>query len=482
MNFNCIRKEINSKNASVKELVNDFFSKINSKDHEINSFICTTKENAIAQAENIDKLIQNEENLPPLAGIPIAIKDNICTKGVITTCGSNMLENFIAPYESTASSKLWSSGGICLGKTNLDEFAMGSSTETSVFGVTSNPWDVNRVPGGSSGGSAASVAAGLCAAAIGSDTGGSIRQPASFCGVVGLKPTYGRVSRWGLVAFASSLDQIGPITNTVSDAAEILFSISGKDPLDSTCLDKPVPNYLTDLNKSIKGLKIGIIKECFDHPGLNSEVKESVLSGVERFKTLGAEIIEVECPRFNDGIATYYVIAPSEASANLARYDGVKYGYRSNECSNLLEMTSKSRAEGFGDEVQRRILIGTYALSAGYSDAYYKKAQKVRTLIRRDFDNAFKDADILLTPTCPTTAFLKGDFVNDPLSMYLSDLLTVPANLAGLPAISIPCGFDKNGLPIGLQLIGNVLEEDRILNAANIFEIDAQVIKKRPLF
>jgi len=482
MNFNSLRKEITSNNASVKELVNDIFAKIDYKDPEINSYICTTKGNAIEQAENIDKLIQNKDKLPPLAGMPIAIKDNICTKGVVTTCASKMLKSFVAPYESTASSKLWSSGGICLGKTNLDEFAMGSSTETSVFGVTSNPWDINRVPGGSSGGSAASVAAGFCAAAIGSDTGGSIRQPASFCGVVGLKPTYGRVSRWGLVAFASSLDQIGPITNTVSDAAEILYSISGRDPYDSTCLDKPIPNYLTDLNKSIKGLKIGIIKECFEHPGLNPEVKESVLSGVDRFQALGAEIIEVKCPRFNDGIATYYVIAPSEASANLARYDGVKYGYRSNEGSNLIDMTSKSRAEGFGDEVQRRILIGTYALSAGYSDAYYKKAQKVRTLIRNDFDNAFKKVDVLLTPTCPTTAFLKGDFVNDPLSMYLSDLLTVPANLAGLPAISIPCGFDNKGLPIGMQLIGNVLEEDRILNAANIFEIDAQVIKNRPLF
>jgi len=482
MNFNSLRKEITSNNASVKELVNDIFAKIDHKDSEINSYICTTRDNAISQAENIDKLIQNKEKLPPLAGMPIAIKDNICTKGVATTCASKMLKSFVAPYESTASSKLWSSGGICLGKTNLDEFAMGSSTETSVFGVTSNPWDINRVPGGSSGGSAASVAAGFCAAAIGSDTGGSIRQPASFCGVVGLKPTYGRVSRWGLVALASSLDQIGPITNTVSDAAEILYSISGKDPFDSTCLDKPVPNYLTDLNKSIKGLKIGIIKECFEHPGLNPEVKESVLSGVDRFQALGAEINEVECPRFNDGIATYYVIAPSEASANLARYDGVKYGYRSNEGSNLIDMTSKSRAEGFGDEVQRRSLIGTYALSAGYSDAYYKKAQKVRTLIIKDFDYAFKKVDVLLTPTCPTTAVLKGDFVNDPLSMYLSDLLTVPANLAGLPAISIPCGFDTKGLPIGMQLIGNVLEENRILNTANIFEIDAQVIKNRTLF
>ncbi len=482
MNFSSFRNEIVSKNASVKELINDIFSKIDDTNPKINSYISTTKDNALAQAHNIDKLIENKEILPPLAGIPIAIKDNICTKGVITSCASKMLKNFVPPYESTASGKLWSSGAVCLGKTNLDEFAMGSSTETSIFGVTSNPWDTNRVPGGSSGGSAASVAAGLCSASIGSDTGGSIRQPASFCGVVGLKPTYGRVSRWGLVAFASSLDQIGPITNTVSDAAEILYAISGKDPLDSTCLDKPVPNYLSELNKSIKNLKIGIIKECFDHPGLNLEIKESVLAGVERFKNLGAEIIEVECPRFNDGIATYYVIAPSEASANLARYDGVKYGYRSNEGSNLLDMTSKSRAEGFGDEVQRRILIGTYALSAGYSDAYYKKAQKVRTLIRYDFDNAFKKVDILLTPTCPTTAFLKGDFVNDPLSMYLSDLLTVPANLAGLPAISIPCGFDSKGLPIGLQLIGNVLEENKILNAANIFEVDAQVIKKRPFF
>ena len=480
MDFNSFRKEINSNNASVQELVKEIFFKIDSIDPEINSYISTTKDNAIKQAKNIDKLICDQEKLPPLAGIPIAIKDNICTKGIVTSCASEMLKSFISPYESTASSKLWTSGGICIGKTNMDEFAMGSSTETSAFGVTSNPWDINRVPGGSSGGSAASVAAGLCLAALGSDTGGSIRQPASFCGVVGLKPTYGRVSRWGLVAFASSLDQIGPITNTVSDAAEILYSISGKDSFDSTCLNKPVPNYLRDLNKSIKGLKIGIIKECFEHPGLNPEVKESVNAGVERFTTLGAEIIEVECPRFNDGIATYYVIAPSEASANLARYDGVKYGYRSNEGSNLLEMTSKSRAEGFGDEVQRRILIGTYALSAGYSDAYYKKAQKVRTLIRKDFDNAFKKVDILLTPTCPTTAFLKGDFVNDPLSMYLSDLLTVPANLAGLPAISIPCGFDTNGLPVGLQLIGNVLEEDKILNAAHIFEIDAQVIKNRP--
>ena len=480
MDFTSYREKLSSGNTSVKELVQKFFLKINKLNPKINAYTSITKDIADNQAEKIDSLIQKDQPLPPLAGIPIAIKDNICTKGVVTSCSSKMLENFISPYESTVSKRLWSAGGICLGKTNLDEFAMGSSTETSVFGVTSNPWDTQRVPGGSSGGSSASVAAGLCVAAIGSDTGGSIRQPASFCGVVGLKPTYGRVSRWGLIAFASSLDQIGPITNSVSDAAEILYAISGKDPLDSTCLDKPVPNYLAEINQSIVGLKVGVIDECLEHPGLNPEVRQSVLLSIERFKSLGAEILNVKCPRFNDGIATYYVIAPSEASANLARYDGVKYGYRSDGVSNLFDMTSKSRAEGFGDEVQRRILIGTYALSAGYSDEYYKKAQRVRTLIRHDFDNAFKEVDILLTPTCPTTAFLKGDYIDDPLSMYLSDLLTVPVNLAGLPAISIPCGFDKQGLTIGLQLIGNVLGENKILNAANIFEKDAQVMKNKP--
>ncbi len=470
MNFCDFRSIIKDKKASVKELTSDFIKKIETYNPKLNAYITTTKDLALKQAINIDKKIENNEYLPQLAGLPIAIKDNLCTKGTLTTCSSNMLKNFVSPYESSTTKSLWASGAICLGKTNLDEFAMGSSTETSAFGVTSNPWDFDRVPGGSSGGSAASVAAGLCLAAIGSDTGGSIRQPASFCGVVGLKPTYGRVSRWGLIAFASSLDQIGPITNNVSDAAELLYIISGKDPYDSTTIDEPVPNYLIDLNKSIKGLKIGLINECFEHPGLDPEVKSSVLKGVEIFKSLGAEISKINCPRFNDGIATYYVIAPSEASANLARYDGVKYGFRSANCDNIDDMTSKSRSQGFGNEVQRRILIGTYALSAGYSDAYYKKAQKVRTLIRNDFDNAFKKFDILLTPTCPTTAFLKGDYDNDPLSMYLSDMLTVPVNLAGLPAISIPCGLDKKGLPIGLQLIGNVLKENIILNAANIFE------------
>ena len=480
MDFKSYRKEIESKNSSVKELVIDFLNNINNLNPQINAFTTITKEKAVLQAESIDRQISDNSKLPLLSGIPISIKDNICTEGIVTSCSSNMLRNFVAPYESTVTDNLWKEGAICLGKTNLDEFAMGSSTETSAFGVTSNPWDTSRVPGGSSGGSAASVAAGLSLASIGSDTGGSIRQPASFCGVVGLKPTYGRVSRWGLIAFASSLDQIGPITNTVSDAAEILSIISGNDPFDSTSLDLPVPDYISNLNKSIKGLKIGIIKECLDHPGLDSEVKKSVEKSIKRFQSLGAEIIDISCPRFNDGIATYYVIAPSEASANLARYDGVKYGYRSSGTDNLSDMTSQSRSEGFGDEVQRRILIGTYALSAGYSDAYYKKAQKVRTLIKNDFDKAFEIVDILLSPTCPTTAFLKGDYSNDPLSMYLSDLLTVPANLAGLPAITIPCGFDNNGLPIGLQLIGNVLQEEKILNAAHIYEKDANVIISKP--
>jgi len=480
MDFKSYRNEINNGNSSVKELVTDFIDRANNLNSKINAFTTITKEKALLQADYIDKQISDNSKLSLLSGLPLSIKDNLCTKGIITSCSSNMLRNFVAPYESTVTNNLWREGAICIGKTNLDEFAMGSSTETSAFGVTSNPWDLNRVPGGSSGGSAASVAAGLCLASIGSDTGGSIRQPASFCGVVGLKPTYGRVSRWGLIAFASSLDQIGPITNTVSDAAEILSVISGNDPLDSTSLDFPVPDYISSLNQSIKGLKIGIIKECLEHQGLDDEVKASIEKSIQRFQSLGAEIIDISCPRFNDGIATYYVIAPSEASANLARYDGVKYGYRSLGKDNLSDMTSQSRSEGFGDEVQRRILIGTYALSAGYSDAYYKKAQSVRTLIKNDFDKAFEKVDILLSPTCPTTAFLKGDYSNDPLSMYLSDLLTVPVNLAGLPAITIPCGFDKKGLPIGLQLIGDVLQEEKILNAANIFEKDLNLMTNRP--
>ena len=480
MTFEDLRQKLKSGEVSSKELVQEKINRINELDPTLNSFLIVNTELALSKAEHIDKQIASGDHLPPLSGIPIAIKDNLCTKGIKTTCASKILDNFVPPYESTVTKKLLNAGAIMIGKTNMDEFAMGSSTETSAFGPTLNPWNITKVPGGSSGGSAASVAAGLCYGSLGSDTGGSIRQPASFCGVVGMKPTYGRVSRWGLIAFASSLDQVGPFANNVSDAAEILQVISGKDEFDSTTVDIPVPNYLETLSKSIKGMKIGLIDNCFDHEGLATDVKESVLGSASLLENLGAEIVNVSCPRFNDGIATYYVIAPSEASANLARYDGVKYGFRSEDEQSLIEMTTKSRALGFGNEVKRRILIGTYALSAGYVDAYYKKAQQVRTLIRKDFDDAFKKVDVLLAPTAPTTAFGSGDNIDNPMAMYLSDLLTIPANLAGLPAISLPCGFDNSGLPIGLQLIGNVFEEGKLLQVASQFEKAAEVYKNRP--
>ena len=480
MTFEDLRQKLKSGEVSSKELVQEKINRINELDSTLNSFLTVNTELALCKAELIDNQIASGDHLPPLSGIPIAIKDNLCTRGIKTTCASKILDNFVPPYESTVTKKLLNAGAIMIGKTNMDEFAMGSSTETSAFGPTLNPWNITKVPGGSSGGSAASVAAGLCYGSLGSDTGGSIRQPASFCGVVGMKPTYGRVSRWGLIAFASSLDQVGPFANNVSDAAEILQVISGKDEFDSTTVDIPVPNYLESLSKSIKGMKIGLIDNCFDHGGLATDVKESVLGSASLLENLGAEIVNVSCPRFNDGIATYYVIAPSEASANLARYDGVKYGFRSEDEQSLIEMTTKSRALGFGNEVKRRILIGTYALSAGYVDAYYKKAQQVRTLIRKDFDDAFKKVDVLLAPTAPTTAFGSGDNIDNPMAMYLSDLLTIPANLAGLPAISLPCGFDNSGLPIGLQLIGNVFEEGKLLQVASQFENAAEVYKNRP--
>ena len=480
MTFADLRHKLTRGEVSSRELVQEKINRIKLLDSTLNSFLTINTDQALIEADLIDKKIAAGLSMPALSGIPLAIKDNLCTKGIKTTCASKILGNFVPPYESTVTQKLLSAGAILIGKTNMDEFAMGSSTETSAFGPTLNPWNINKVPGGSSGGSAASVAAEFCYGSLGSDTGGSIRQPASFCGVVGMKPTYGRVSRWGLIAFASSLDQVGPFANNVSDAAEILQIISGKDKFDSTTVDIPVPNYLETLSKSIKGMKIGLIDNCFEHKGLAADVKKSVLDGALLLESLGAEIVNISCPRFNDGIATYYVIAPSEASANLARYDGVKYGFRSNNEQSLTEMTSKSRALGFGSEVKRRILIGTYALSAGYVDAYYKKAQQVRTLIRKDFDNAFKKVDILLAPTSPTTAFGSGENIDNPMAMYLSDLLTIPANLAGLPAISLPCGFDKSSLPIGLQLIGNVFEEAKLLQVANQFEKAAELYKKRP--
>jgi aspartyl-tRNA(Asn)/glutamyl-tRNA(Gln) amidotransferase subunit A len=474
------REQLQRGEVSARELADRHLARIEAVDPTVHAFLEVTAERARADADRIDAARQAGEALPPLAGIPLAIKDNLCTLGVRTTCSSRMLETFVPPYESTVTQRLWNAGALLLGKTNLDEFAMGSSTETSAFGPSRNPWDPERVPGGSSGGSAAAVAAGECVASLGSDTGGSIRQPAAFCGVVGLKPTYGRVSRWGLIAFASSLDQVGPFTTSVADAAELLQVIAGADPHDATCLQVPVPNYVAGLDAPLAGLRVGMIRQCFQEQGLDPEVKASVMAAASLLESLGCELVEVDCPRFDDGIATYYVIAPSEASANLARYDGVKYGYRSESGASLAEMTAHTRAEGFGEEVQRRILIGTYALSAGYVDAYYRKAQQVRTLIRRDFERAFTQVDVLLTPTSPTTAFRFGAHTEDPLAMYLADLLTIPANLAGLPAINVPCGFDTGGLPIGLQLIAGVLEEEKLLRVAHQFERAARVMERRP--
>ena len=474
------REQLERGEVSARELTDHHLARIEAVDSSVHAFLEVTADRARADADRLDEARAAGKDLPPLAGVPIAIKDNLCTKGIRTTCSSRMLETFVPPYESTVTDRLWRSGAVLIGKTNLDEFAMGGSTETSAFGPTANPWNTGYVPGGSSGGSAAAVAAGECMASLGSDTGGSIRQPASFCGVVGLKPTYGRVSRYGLVAFASSLDQVGPFAKTVSDAAELLQAIAGEDPRDSTCLKAPVPNYREALGRSVSGLRIGVVRECFDQEGLDPQVKASVLAAADVLQSLGAELVDVSCPRFNDGIATYYVIAPSEASANLARYDGVKYGFRAEDASSLSAMTARSRAEGFGSEVQRRILIGTYALSAGYVDAYYRKAQQVRTLIRRDFETAFASVDVLLTPTAPSTAFAAGAHADDPLAMYLADLLTIPANLAGLPAINVPCGFDSNGLPIGVQLIGNVLEEPLLLQVAHQYEQSADVMSRRP--
>ena len=479
------REQLKRGEVSARELTDQHLDRITAVDDKVHAFLEVTAERARADADRIDAARAAGESLPPLAGIPLAIKDNLCTRGIPTTCSSRMLEHFVPPYESTVTERLWQAGAVMLGKTNLDEFAMGSSTETSAFGPSRNPWDPERVPGGSSGGSAAAVAAGEAVASLGSDTGGSIRQPASFCGVVGLKPTYGRVSRWGLVAFASSLDQVGPFTTTVADAAELLQVIAGEDPRDSTCLRAPVPDYRAALLQPMAGVRVGLIRECFEEKGLDPEVKAAVLAAADQLQALGCELVDVSCPRFDDGIATYYVIAPSEASANLARYDGVKYGFRAEAeaagADSLAAMTARSRAEGFGAEVQRRILIGTYALSAGYVDAYYRKAQQVRTLIRRDFDRAFEQVDVLLTPTSPTTAFRFGAHSEDPLAMYLADLLTIPANLAGLPAISLPCGFDRQGLPIGLQLISGVLQEPRLLQVAHQYEQAARVMDHRPV-
>lgn len=475
-----LHRQLTQKDRSAVEITQDYLQRIRALEPVLHSFLTVTEEQAIAQAKRIDQQIAAGEDLELLGGIPIGLKDNLCTQGIRTTCASKVLENFIPPYESTVTQRLIDAGAICIGKTNLDEFAMGSSTENSAYQVTGNPWNPDYVPGGSSGGSAAAVAAAQCPVALGSDTGGSIRQPAAFCGIVGMKPTYGLVSRYGLVAFASSLDQIGPLTSTVEDAAILLQAIAGHDVKDSTSLTVNIPDYTETLQPglSCKGRKIGIIQETFGE-GLNPAVEQAVQAAIAQFKDLGAEVKTISCPRFRYGVSAYYIIAPSEASSNLARYDGVKYGARSHD-SNLMSMYTKTRAAGFGKEVKRRIMIGTYALSAGYYDAYYLKAQKVRTLIKQDFEAAFEEVDALVCPTTPTPSFAAGEKADDPLSLYLLDLMTIPANLAGLPGISIPCGFDDAGLPIGVQLIGNVLQEQTLFELAYAYEQATDWSKRSP--
>ena len=452
---------------SARDLVEAAIARVEAVEGRVQAFLTTTPEQALAQADALDARRVRGEALPPLAGIPIALKDNLCTTGVTTTCGSKILYNFVPPYDAAVVQRLNAAGAISIGKTNLDEFAMGSSTENSGFHTTRNPWDLERVPGGSSGGSAAAVAAGEAFAALGSDTGGSIRQPAAFCGVVGLKPTYGRVSRYGLVAFASSLDQIGPLTRDVMDGALILNAIAGHDPLDSTSTDTPVPDYTAACRAEVKGLRIGLPKEFFGQ-GVAPEITSTVRAAAETLAGLGATVEACSLPYSEYGLAAYYIIAPAEASSNLARFDGIRYGLRTKELAGHIGLMEKTRDEGFGPEVKQRIMIGTYALSAGYYDAYYKRAQQVRTLIRRDFDRAFETFDVLLTPTAPTTAFRIGERA-DPLAMKLNDVCTLPANLAGLPGISLPCGF-VDGLPVGLQLIGKPFDEETLLRVAYTYE------------
>lgn len=468
-----LHDQLVSKQRSAVEITQAALDRIQTLEPKLHSFLHITADHALAQAKQVDAKLAAGEAIGPLAGVPIGIKDNMCTQGIPTTCASKILENFVPPYESTVTAKLAAAGAVMVGKTNLDEFAMGGSTENSAFGMTANPWDLARIPGGSSGGSAAAVAAGECVVSLGSDTGGSIRQPAALCGVVGMKPTYGLVSRYGLVAFASSLDQIGPFGRSVEDAAILLKEIAGHDPKDSTSLKVEIPDYPSllkpELGTKSRKFRVGVIKETLGE-GVDPAIEQAVMQAVEQFKALGAEIQEISCPQFRYGVAAYYIIAPSEASANLARYDGVKYGFRTANPSNLMDMYTKTRAQGFGPEVKRRIMIGTYTLSAGYYDAYYLKAQKVRTLIKQDFEQAFAKVDVLISPTSPTTAFKAGEKTDDPLGMYLLDLMTIPVNLAGLPGLSLPCGFDPQGLPIGLQIIGNVLREDLVLQAAYAYE------------
>ena len=464
-----LQEKLKNKELTVTQITEAYCNRIEENENKVDAFVTTYLEEAKAQAKKIQDKINNGEITREYAGIPIGIKDNICVKGTKTTCSSKILENFVAPYSATVAEKLQKENIITLGKMNMDEFAMGSSTENSGIKITKNPWDLKRVPGGSSGGSAAAVAANLVPWALGSDTGGSIRQPASLCGIVGLKPTYGLVSRYGLVAYASSLDQIGPLTKDVRDAAKLLTLIAGKDEKDSTSEDNGNINYENCLKNDVKGMKIGVPKEFFGE-GIDEEVKSKLYEAIEIYKELGAEVEELSLDIAKYALATYYIIADAEASSNLGRFDGIRYGHRTEEYSNIDEIFKKSRSEGFGDEVKRRIIFGTYVLSSGYYDAYYKKAQKVRTLVSNEFNKAFEKYDVIITPTSPTTAFKIGEKSGDPMQLYLADIDTVSVNVAGLPGISIPCGVDSKGLPIGMQLIGNKFQEETILNAAYTFE------------
>ncbi len=464
-----LSKQLKEKKISATELTNAVFERIEQAEEKVDAYITLNKEAALQKAAEVDKKRAANEELSMLAGIPIGIKDNICTKGVLTTCASKMLSDFVPPYNATVMEKLEACDIVMTGKLNMDEFAMGSSTETSYFKKTKNPIDLTRVPGGSSGGSAAAVAAGEAIMALGSDTGGSIRQPSSFCGTVGLKPTYGTVSRYGLVAFASSLDQIGPIGKSVKDTAMLYSAICGHDRMDATSAYRSYPNYLDCLGKGISGLRIGIPKEYFG-AGIDGEVKEAILKAAKMLEQGGATVKEISLPSTDYALSAYYIIASAEASSNLARFDGVKYGYRAEHFGNLTEMYENTRSEGFGDEVKRRILLGTFVLSSGYYDAYYKRAKLLQRRIASEFTEAFRDCDVILTPTTPMTAFKLGENVDDPLKMYAGDICTVTVNIAGLPALNIPCGTDASGMPIGMQLIGAKFSEEILLNAADWYE------------
>ncbi len=464
-----LQEKLKNKELTVEQITKAYVDRINEKEKDVQAFVTTLTDEALQQAKAVDTKREEGEITGELAGIPIGIKDNICTKGIKTTCSSKMLENFVSPYDATVMENINKENMINLGKLNMDEFAMGSSTETSYFKKTKNPWDLNKVPGGSSGGSAAAVASNMVPWALGSDTGGSIRQPASYCGVVGLKPTYGLVSRYGLVAFASSLDQIGPITKDVKDSAILLNVIAGHDKKDTTSVDMEKKDYTKALKNDVKGLKIAVPKEFFGE-GINSEVKENLEKAIEKYKELGAQVEEISLDVAKYALATYYIIACAEASSNLGRFDGIRYTYRTEKFGNLKELYKKTRSEGFGPEVKRRIILGTYVLSSGYYDAYYKKAQQVRTLVTNQFNKAFENYDVILTPTSPIVSFDLGSKTDNPLEMYLADICTVSINIAGLPAISIPCGVNSDGMPVGMQLIGNRFCEETILNAAYTYE------------